>query len=203
MRVQHILIQLALLLLIIAGCGAGSIDPAYQALVEQESSLPVAGEMGVGDRFQLSVHGQGELSGEFSVSNEGDINYPYLGRLTVLGKTCSQIEEMITKGLGDGYIQNPSVRCSITEFNSKRIYIFGAVGSPGSYPYRSNLSIIEGIALAGGFAERASSNGTKLSRVINGTEIQVRVPLQDIVEGKSRNIRLLPSDIIFVPETAY
>lgn len=194
---------LAFLVFLTAACGMGSVDPAYEALVEQESSMPIAGEMGVGDRFQLSVHGQGELSGEFTVSNEGTINYPYLGRLDVVGKTCSQIEEFITGGLADGYLQNPSVRCSITEFNSKRIYIFGAVAAAGTYPYRTNLSIIEAIALAGGFAPRASSNGTKLSRMINGTEIQVRVPLQDIVEGKSRNIRLLPGDIIFVPETAY
>jgi len=200
---QTAIYTLLVVFFLLTGCGLGSVDPAYEALVEQESSIPVAGEMGVGDRFQLSVHGQGGLSGEFTVSNEGTINYPYLGRLDVEGKTCSQIEELITGGLADGYLQSPSVRCSITEFNSKRIYIFGAVGAAGTYPYRSNLSIIEAIALAGGFAPRASSNGTKLSRMINGTEIQVRVPLQDIVEGKSRNIRLLPGDIIFVPETAY
>lgn len=203
MRSYFYILLLACSTLVCGACGYGSVDPAYEALVEQENTMPIAGELGVGDRFQLTVHGQSSLSGEFTVSNEGTINYPYLGRITVEGLTCSDMEEKVTTGLADGYIQSPSVRCSITEFNSKRIYIFGSVGAPGAFPYRTNLSIIEAIALAGGFAERASSNGTKLSRVVNGTEIQVRVPLQDIVEGKSRNIRLLPGDIIFVPETPY
>lgn len=187
----------------LVGCGPGDVDPAYEALVEQQGQVPPTGELGVGDRFELSVHGQPDLSGVFTVSDEGTINFPYVGRVEVDGKTCADVERELTQGLADGYLQSPSVRCSITEFNSKRIYVFGEVKSPGSFPYRSNITIIEGIALAGGFADNANSNGTKLSRVVNNTEIQVRVPMQDIVEGKSKNFKLVPGDIVFVPELPY
>jgi polysaccharide export outer membrane protein len=194
---------LPFLVLFGVACGSGEVDPAYEALVEQQGQGPPSGELGVGDRFELSVHGQPDLSGVFTVSDEGTINFPYVGRLQVDGKTCADVERTLTEGLSDGYLQNPSVRCSITEFNSKRIYVFGEVKSPGSFAYRSNITIIEGIALAGGFAENANSNGTKLSRVVNNTEIQVRVPMQDIVEGKSKNFKLVPGDIVFVPERPY
>ena len=187
----------------VMGCGSGSVDPAYEALVADENNVPPSGELGLGDKFELRVHGDEQLSGEYTVSNEGTINYPYLGRLTVEGKTCNDLELEITAGLEDGYLKTATVRCSITEYNSKRIFIFGEVKQSGSFPYKSNITIIEGIALAGGFSERADSNGTKLSRVINGLEIQVTVPMQDIVEGKSRNIKLLPGDILFVPELPY
>lgn len=185
------------------GCGSGSVDPAYEALVEQEGDVPLSGELGVGDKFELRVHNDEKLSGEFTVSNEGTITYPYLGRVPVEGKTCADVEDAITKGLANGYLKDPTVRCSITEYNSKRIFIFGEVKKPGSFPYKTNITIIEGVALAGGFSESADSNGTKLSRVINGVEIQVTVPMQDIVEGKSRNIKLLPGDILYVPEVPY
>jgi len=179
------------------------VDPAYEALVEQQSQAPPTGELGVGDRFELAVHGQPDLSGMFTVSDDGTINFPYVGRVKADGETCASLERVLTEGLADGYLQNPSVRCSITEYNSKRIYIFGEVNSPGSFAYKSNITIIEGIALAGGFSDNANSNGTKLSRVVNAAEIQVRVPMQDIVEGKSKNIKLLPGDILYVPELPY
>lgn len=196
-------ILFVLFLLIVVGCGRGQVDPAYEALVDQSNEVPPSGELGVGDKFELRVHNDENLSGEFTVSNEGTITYPYLGKVVVKGKTCGEVESEISAGLADGYLTNPSVRCGITEYNSKQIFIFGEVKKPGSFPYKSNITIIEGVALAGGFSERANSNGTKLSRAINGVEVQVTVPTQDIVEGKARNIKLLPGDIIYVPELPY
>lgn len=197
------LVALTLVTLTLVGCGGSEVDPAYKALAEQSNTVPATGELGVGDKFELRVHGQQDLSGAFVVSPEGTINFPYIGRLTVDGMTCSDLERSITDGLQNGFIDKPTVLCSITEYNSKRIFIFGEVKSPGAFPFKTNISIIEAIALAGGFAEAANSNDTKLSRVVDGTEIQVRVPMQDIVEGKSRNIELLPGDIIYVPDLPY
>lgn len=189
--------------LLAAACGTTRVDPAYEALVEQQHTVPSGGELGAGDKFELQVHNEPEISGEFTVSTEGTINYPYLGRIEVDGKTCAQIEDFVTAGLADGYLNTPTVRCSITEYNSRRVFIFGEVKSPGSFPYRANITVIEAMALAGGFAERADTNRTKLNRVIRGTEIQVQVPVQEIVEGRSRNIKLLPGDIVYVPEQNY
>ncbi len=197
------LLPIFISVLFVAACGAGDVDPAYEALVQTDHDFPTTGELGAGDKFELRVHGQKDLSGEFTVSTDGTINYPYIGKIEVSGKTCAQLETIVGEGLEGDYLKNPSVLCSITEYNSKRIYLFGEVKSPGAFPYKSNISIIEAVALAGGFSERANTNGTKLSRVVNGTEIQVRVPMQEIVEGRSRNIRLLPGDIIFVPESPY
>ncbi len=191
------------LALFAVACGPTQVDPAYEALVEQENKLPAIGELGAGDKFQLTVHNEEQLSGEFTVSSEGTISYPYLGKIEVSGKTCSDLETELATGLSDGYLNQPSVRCAITEYNSKRIFIFGEVNAPGSFPYRSNITIIEAMALAGGFSTQADTNRTKLSRVINGTEIQVQVPVQEIVEGRSRNIKLLPGDIVFIPENRY
>lgn len=185
------------------GCHADRVDPAYLTLVEQQHDLPSTGELGIGDTFYLRVYGEDGLSGEFTVAPNGTINYPHVGRFAASGRTCAQVEEYLTQHLSDGFLRQPSVSCTITEYRSKQIFVFGEVASPGSFPYRTDISIIEAFALAGGFSERARTNDIKLTRVIDGTEIQVRIPMQDIVEGKQRNLRLLPGDIIFVPQTAY
>jgi polysaccharide export outer membrane protein len=193
------------LLAFVTGCSHERVDPAYLALVEQQSkqSGPVAGSLGPSDKFEIRVHEEKELSGEYTVSSDGTINYPHVGRISVDGMTCGQVERTITEGLADGYLRKPSVSCSILEYNSKKIFVFGEVKKPGSYPYNTNLTIVDAFALAGGFSERANSNDTKLTREVNDVEVQVRIPMQEIVEGRRKNLKLLPGDIVFVPESAY
>lgn len=189
-----------------AGCTQERVDPAYQALIEQQNQKtgPVAGSLGPGDKFAIRVHEEKELSGEYTVSSDGTVNYPYIGRIQVDGMTCGQLERTITKGLSDGYLRNPSVSCSILEYNSKKIFVFGEVKKPGSYPYKTSLTIVDAFALAEGFTKRANPNDTKLTRKVeNGVEVQVRVPMQEIVEGRRPNVNLLPGDIVYVPESAY
>jgi len=187
----------------LAGCFNPSVDPAYQAIVDRKQELPETGELGAGDRINIRVFEEEGLSGSFTVSETGTINYPHIGRLKVRGLTCAEVEDRIEVGLKDGYLKNPTPSCSIEEYNSKRIYVLGKVESPGSYPYKANLTIVEAFALAGGASERAATNNTKLTRTVEGKDVQVRVPMQQIVEGRKKNIQLLPGDVIYVPESAY
>jgi polysaccharide export outer membrane protein len=203
----HFLLLAAVALLLggAMACAVDRVDPAYQALVEQQAtrSAPIAGSLGPGDKFLIRVHEEKELSGEYTVSADGTVNYPYIGRIDVQGMTCGHLERTITRGLGDGYLRNPSVSCSIVEYNSKKVFVFGEVEEPGSFPYKSNLTLVDAFALAGGVTARANANDTKLTRQINGAEIQVRVPMQEIVEGRRSNLKLLPGDILYVPESAF
>jgi protein involved in polysaccharide export with SLBB domain len=194
---------LVLALLWLGACAHERVDPGFLALVEQQHEMPLIGELGPGDKFNIRVFGEETLSGEFIVSADGTMNYPYVGRFVVSGMTCADVEEKIAVGLQQGFVRSPFVSCTILEYTSKQIFIFGEVRNPGNFPYRSNISIIEAFALAGGFGERANANNTKLTRVINDVEVQVRIPVQEIVEGRQRNLRLLPGDIIYVPESAY
>lgn len=188
---------------ITVGCGTSDVDPAYEALVEQQHDLPPTGQLGVGDQFELRVYEEDSLSGEFTVASNGTINYPHVGRIQVAGMTCAEVEDYIMEGLRDGILRTPSVSCSITEYKSKQIYVFGEVSDPGSFPYRTDITIVEAFALAGGFTERARANNTKLTRIIDGVEMQFRVPMQEIVEGRQRNLQLLPGDVIYVPQSSY
>lgn len=190
---------------VLCGCSLfqQSVDPAYEALAEKSPDAPTGGELGPGDKISVRVFGEDDLSGKFTVSKEGTINYPHVGRIAVEGLTCAGVEDEVKAGLQDGYLSEPDVSCSIEEYNSKRIYVLGQVKEPGSYPYKATLTIVEAFAQAGGATNRAAPNNTKLTREVDGKEVQVRVPMQEVVEGRRKNIRLLPGDVVYVPESAY
>lgn len=189
--------------MLVGACFSKPVDPAYEALADRKRELPASGELGPGDKIKIRVYNEEELSGEFTVAENGNINYPHVGRIKVAGLTCAEVEQRIGDGLRDGYLKDPSASCSILEYNSKRIYVLGQVNEPGSYAYKANLTIVEAFALAGGATNRAATNGTKLTREIEGKDVQVRVPMQEIVEGRKKNIELVPGDVVYVPESAY
>lgn len=204
MRLRHVAWCLGVVL-ICGGCDTfgGTVDPAYEALVERRMNIKEGGDLGPGDRFKITVFHEPEMGGEFTVSPQGNISYPYIGNVEVAGKTCSDIELEIATRLKEGFLANPTVSCSITEYNSKLVYILGAVKAPGAYPYRSSATVVEVIARAGGFEVQADRNRLQLRSQVGGEETQVIVPFQDIVDGTQRDLRLMPGDVIFVPKNAF
>lgn len=199
---RYVCVALVFGLLCVA-CEEPKPDPLYEELIEKHNALPITEDLGAGDRILITVLHEEDLSGEFSVSPAGTISYPYVGRINVVGKTCLNIEDDITNALKNGYLAEPSVACSIVEYNSKQFFVFGEVKSPGAFPYKSNSTIIEAVAVAGGFGVRAEGNRARLNRVVDGVSVQVEVPVQDIIEGKKKNLTILPGDVIFVPKTPW
>lgn len=184
------------------GCFTSSVDPGYSSLVKSQDQIPASGELGPGDKFEIRVFHEPDISGAFTVLADGSITFPYIGHVSVVGKTCASIETDISDRLKEGYLAEPAVSCTITEYNSKQILILGDVQKPGSYPYRSHSTIVHAIALAGGFQIRADRNKIQLTRQNGTSQLSVRIPVQDIVEGRQANIKVLPGDIIFVPRSA-
>jgi polysaccharide export outer membrane protein len=65
------------------------------------------------------------------------------------------------------------------------------------------MTIIQAVTLAGGLTPRSASNRTIVTRIIEGKEYQVVVPVKDIGEGKKKNFLLIPGDIVFVPDALF
>lgn len=200
---RRILPPTVALLSLLAGCTTQQVDPLYTELLTLQSDVPTTEDLGPGDKISIKVLHEEDLSGEFTVSPAGTISYPYVGRIDVSGKTCLNLEDAIAEGLRQGYLANPSVSCSIMEYNSKRVFVFGEVNTQGPQPYRANSTIIDVIAQAGGFSERALRDRTKLNRVIEGERLQVEIPVQQIIEGGQPNLVVLPGDVIFVPTSPW
>jgi polysaccharide export outer membrane protein len=159
--------------------------------------------LGPGDLVEVRVFQEADLSGAYRLSPEGTVDYPLCGKVKLAAMTSSQAADALTSCLANGYLRRPQVSVLIREYNSKKIFIFGEVQKPGTFPYEENMSVVQAVTLAGGFTKVASKNGTQVTRTIAGLEKKIRVPVEDIGNGREKNFLLQPGDIVFVPESFF
>ena len=144
-------------------------------------------QLGSGDRINISVFGQDDLSMEIRLPDVGTINYPFLGELKLVGMTAAEVERLIYEGLLGDYLVNPSVSVSIIEY--RPFFIDGEVKRPGGYPYQPGLSVNKAAALAGGYTERANRDKITIVRESDGQQFEFSVSVTDMIQ---------PGDIVTV-----
>jgi protein involved in polysaccharide export with SLBB domain len=195
-------------LLLVPGCRPPRVETGQTISTEEALRLrdtkPGGGNtLGAGDMLEVRVYQEADLSGPYRVSPEGTIDFPLCGKVTLASLTPSQASDVLTKCLAKGYLKNPQVTVLIREYNSKKIFVFGEVQRPGTFPYDESMSIVQAVTLAGGFTKLAAKNNTNVTRIIEGQEHKIRVPVEDIAVGKEKNFLLQAGDIVFVPESFF
>lgn len=166
--------------------------------IPQEESAPYA-TVGPGDLLSVRVVGESELTGEYRVSSDGTITFPWLQKISVGGLMLGEIQDKIVVGLKNGYLRDPQVIVDVKEANSQKVYVYGQIKSPGTYRYKDHMTVVEIVTLAGGLTADADPNKAYVTRNINGKETVYTVRINDIVTGKARNEELNPGDILYVP----
>lgn len=161
------------------------------------------GTLGSGDLVEVRVFQEPDLSGPYRVSPEGTIDFPLCGKVMLAGRTSSQTADALTQCLANGFIRRPQVTVLVREYTSKKIFVFGEVQKPGTFPFDQDMSVIQAITLAGGFTKLAAKNNTNVTRIVEGREVKIRVPVEDIGIGREKNFELQPGDIVFVPESFF
>ena len=144
---------------------------------------------GPGDELRITVFGHEDLSGRFYVDGSGYISMPLIGNVRVGDSTVRETQQAIIDKLKPDYLKNPSV--SVEVLNYRPFYIIGEVNKPGSYPYVSGMTIINAVALAGGYTYRARENKLLITRANDPERNEQPADHDDVV---------LPGDVIQVPE---
>lgn len=176
------------------------------AATSQELPAPnviEATTLGAGDVFEVRVYQEPDLSGPYRVASDGSISFPLLGRVEVAGKGASEVGDLLTKRLRDGYLRSPQVTVMVREYTSKKVFVLGQVNKPGAIPYAEDMSVVGAIAAAGGLTKLAAANRTTLTRVVDNKEQRTTVRVDDIGKGAERNTVLAPGDILYVPESIF
>jgi polysaccharide export outer membrane protein len=153
------------------------------------------------DVVEVRVYQEADLTGVYRVSPTGEVDFPLCGKVKVGGLTASEAADLFTVCLKTSYVRRPQVSVMVKEFNSKKVFVFGEVSKPGSFPFEEGMTIIHAVSAAGGFNKSASKNSVNITRVVDGKEAKVPVRVEDIMVGREKNFALQPGDIIFVPET--
>ncbi len=160
--------------------------------------------LGPGDVFDVRVMGEDELSSTFRVSNDGGVDFPFVGELEVAGLEPEEVADLVAVRLREGeFLVDPHVNVFVQEYQSKRVSVVGAVKNPGTFSIAPGLTVVHAIQQAGGASALASQNDTVITRRIEGELRRFRVRVRDITRGQSEDFPLQAGDIIYVPERIF
>ncbi len=182
--------------------------PSYSTRETISEAMPAVNNatLGINDVIEIRVFQEPDLSGVFRVSADGGIDYPFCGRVKASGISSSELVAQLTQCLGNGYLKKPQVTVFLKEYNSKKVFVFGEVQKPGTFPYEADMNIVQAVTLAGGFTKLAAKNSVIVTRQVANEDLRteekkIRVPVESIGEGRERNFTMQPGDIVFVPES--
>jgi polysaccharide export outer membrane protein len=172
--------------------------------------------LGPRDVITVTVFNEANLTGEYRVGEDGQLTFPYLGRVNVAGMQAADLSRLFQSRLGErtpenpqggNILRDPTVRVEVREINSRRISVFGQVQHPGVFPHQQCITLTQAISLAGGFTAIADKNVVRVTRITHdadgGADHRQTFVLraEDIAEGRAPDFDLLPDDVIFVPES--
>jgi len=180
------------LIVAVTGLPVAAWQARAQATASAGPSPDIANgyRLGSGDHVRITVYGQPELTGEYAIDGSGMLSFPLIGQVQAGGLSANDLEKALVNRLQPGYLKNPSVSVEVLTY--RPFYIVGEVRTPGSYPYVSGMTVLNAIALAGGFTYRARENSFYVMRTgADGGKAKL---------DAAADTPVLPGDVITVRE---
>ncbi len=164
--------------------------------------------IGAQDVLNITVFGETDLSGKYTVEQDGTFTFPLVGRVKAGGITLREFEQVLKRQLADGYLKNPQVSIAVETYRSQRILVMGEVRSPGEYLLTGDMTLLAALVRAGGTSPAASREAVVVrSRRVptngeGGGEAEIiRIDLADLQSGNTAlNITLQDGDTLNVPK---
>lgn len=181
-----------------AGKPAGSASKATAATSAPATDADY--KIGPQDVLRIDVWKEPDISRVAPVRPDGRISLPLLNDVQAAGLTPTQLAAVLTEGLKK-FITNPQVTVSVSEINSRRVYVTGEVTKPGAFPLLPNMTVLQALSSSGSFTQFAKIKGIYVLRVEDGKQVKHPFNYKDVVSGKKPelNIMLQPGDVIVVP----
>ena len=157
--------------------------------------------IGNDDMLAINVWKEPDISRSVPVRSDGKISLPLVGEVKAAGETPLKLEQDLTARLKN-YIDEPEVTVIVQQINSQKFNILGQVTRPGSFTLTSSLTVLDAIALAGGFRDFAKQKSIYVLREnADGSEIRIPFNYKQVVKGQNpaQNVKLQPHDTIVVP----
>ncbi len=173
------------------------------------ASLPSAGsgvvpkeyEIGAGDVLAINVWKEAELSRVLPVRPDGNLSLPLIGEVKASGATAAQLQATITEAFRK-YLDNPEVTVMVQEARSQRFNVVGQVQRPGSFVLTQPTTVLDALALVGGFRDFANVKKIYVLRQLSdGTTQRLPFNYKRVIKGEKleQNVALQPRDTIVVP----
>jgi len=157
--------------------------------------------IGIEDELSISVLEQPSLNSTVAVGPDGTITLPQpLGTMNAEGFTRSELEEAIAQKLSPYFVGGVNASVQIAQYNSRKITVLGAVGSPGTKSYSKIPFLMKILADAGGLTANAdktdikvfSADGVKPTRIINLQQL--------LTDSHPAWPKLSSNDTLYIPD---
>jgi polysaccharide export outer membrane protein len=153
-----------------------------------------------GDKLRIEVYKDTYLSQSVQVRPDGRITLPLAGDLGAEGLTSIELRDRISTMLKE-YVANPVVTVIVVETVDPVVYVMGEVNNPGSVPIRGALTVLQALAVTGGFKDFANPKDIRiLRRGADGTTVAT-IPFnyKDAIKPDAKVVYLQPGDTVVVP----
>jgi polysaccharide biosynthesis/export protein len=179
------------------GCGSSRSDFNF----ETERKMTSAYTVGPGDVLQVRAWKNDALSQRVTVRPDGFVTLPLIGDVLAGGRTVETIAADIAARSSAYYTEKPVVAVEVAELHSYRVYVLGEVSRPGEFTPRGQVTVLQAIALAGGFTRFAAPGKVVIVRRDARGERRIPFAFDNVVDkGEMReNLPLQTNDTVVVP----
>ncbi|MEO7874901.1 MAG: polysaccharide biosynthesis/export family protein [Dokdonella sp.] len=154
--------------------------------------------VGAQDLLEITVFGVPDLSRAVRVNSNGQISLPLIGGIEAGGKTIPELEKAIGTSLEKTYLQNPQVTVFVKEYTSQRVTLQGAFKKPGIYPLTGTTTLLQSVAIAGGFDDLAEASRVVVFRKVEGKKMAAVFDMEAISNGAAEDPLVYGDDIVVV-----
>jgi len=157
-------------------------------------------KIGAQDVLKVDVWKEPDITRQVTVRPDGKISLPLLDEVQAVGFTPMELAKRIREGL-KRFINDPPVTVTVTEFNSRRVYVTGEVMHAGALAMLPNMTVLQALSSSGGFTQFANTKKIYILRMGNGKQLRLPVNYKEIVTGRKpeENAVLQAGDTIVVP----
>jgi polysaccharide export outer membrane protein len=183
-----------------ASTGTNGTSGTETATRAETTSVPVAPDyrLAIGDKLRVEVYKDAQLSQSLQVRPDGRITLPLLGDLRAAGLTPLELRDQIATSLKE-YVTNPVVTVIVVETVAPTVFIMGEVNNPGSIAMTGPMSVMQALAMAGGFKDFANTKDIRVLRKTRNGVQTLPFNYKNAAKGEGDIVMLAPGDTIIVP----
>jgi polysaccharide export outer membrane protein len=154
--------------------------------------------IGPEDVIEVFVYKEPDLSTTVTVRPDGRISLPLAGELDASGKQATQLQQEIAERL-TRYISGPVVNVMVKQINSLKVSVLGEVRKPDVYRIKNRVTVLDAIAMAGGFTDLARPNRVVVLRKTPSGQKRIKININQVVADNTASLFYLePMDTVYV-----
>ena len=191
---------------ILAGCGGSPRVPEEYGFGGQlAATAPYL--VGPGDSLEIFVWDHEDLTTTVRVRPDGRISTPLVEDLQAAGKAPTDLARDIENVLSS-YVRSPVVTVIVQNFvgeTAQQVRVVGQAVEPRALQYRQGMTVLDVVIEVGGLSEFAAGNRARIVRNVNGEPTEIRVRLNDLLNNGriDQNVRMMPGDVLIIPESFF